>query len=226
MKQMKKTTTETFANVLRLTALTAVMLLGYQNCGPGVLNSTNQASTTSTGTFTVGDTNDDGLTEVVDLKAVGVSYSENTFTSMQNQTGVVTPSNATRTAVTNQFTKLSETGKSDSVTAPMWVSITTVAGELCNDLVNQERALTTGRRFFGSVDFARAPNALTASAKDDVIRRLARSFWARNETAQEKTLIQQAFDSSFSSSTTVADTQSGMMFLCTAMLSSLDAHKY
>jgi len=55
---------------------------------------------------------------------------------------------------------------------------------------------------------------------------LARSFWARNETPQEKTLIEQAFDSTFATSTTVADTQNGMFFLCTAMLASLDSQKY
>lgn len=213
---------------LQLLALVTTMLLGYQNCGPGVLDSSSQAST-ATNTFTVTGTNTGSseMTEVIEAKSFGVSYSENAFSSMQNQTGVANPSAATRTAVTNQFTKLSETGKSDSVTAPMWVSLTTVAGELCNDLVTQERAATAAsRRFFGSVDFARAPASLSQAAKDDVIRRLARSLWARNETPQEKTLILTSFDTSFAASTTVNDTQSGMMFLCTAMLAALDAHKY
>ncbi|MES2962840.1 MAG: hypothetical protein V4760_03045 [Bdellovibrionota bacterium] len=211
---------------LQLLALSTIMLLSYQNCGPGVLNSANQASEGQTFTVNGTGTGVTDLNEVVDAKAVGISYSENTFTSMLNQTGVAAPSAATRTAVTTQFSKLSETGKADSVTAPMWISITTVAGELCNDLVNQERALAAAsRRFYTGIDFAVGPASISAAAKDDVIRRLARSFWGRNETAQEKTLILSSFNGTFTSAT-AADTQSGAMFLCTAMLSSLDAHKY
>jgi hypothetical protein len=213
-------------NSLQLLALTGMMLLGYQNCGPGVLMSSNQPSTGSTFTVTGNGTGPTELTEVVDAKAIGVSHSENTFTSMLNQTGVAAPSTATRNAVTAQFSKLSETGKADSVTAPMWVSITTVAGELCNDLVAQEQGLTAAnRRFYGQVDFTRGPASISAAAKDDMIRRLARSFWGRNESAQEKALILSSFNGTFTSAT-VGDTLGATMFLCTAMLSSLDAHKY
>lgn len=212
---------------LQILALSASMLVMYQNCGPGVLNSSNSSSVAPTNQqqqqYTL---NENGVTEFHDAKAVGVSYSENTFTSMLQQTGVITPSANTRNAVTAQFTKLPETGRSDSVTAPMFVSITTVAGELCNDLVAQERALAAAnRRFYGGVDFNAGPASISAATKDDMIRRLARSFWARNESVQEKALILAAFNGQFTSATT-ADTPRAAMFLCSAMLSSLDAHKY
>ncbi|MEK7357204.1 MAG: hypothetical protein AAB250_12195 [Bdellovibrionota bacterium] len=222
---MKTNKTKSKTN-LQLLLLTTVMLLGYQNCGPGILNSSTQSSTdggAGPGTFT---TTGDGVTEIIDSKTVGISYSENTFSSMQNQTGVTAPSTNTRNAVTAQFTKLPETGRSDSVTAPMWVSITTVAGELCTDLVTQERGLAAAqRRFYGQINFTTGPESITAGAKDDVIRRLARSFWARNETPQEKALILSALNGQFTS-TVAADTNNAAMFVCTAMLSSLDAHKY
>ncbi len=209
----------------QLASLAVLVAFGYQNCAPGTLNSKSLASTSdSTSSFSECA---DGVCEVVDQKVVAVSNSQNTLTSMLQQTGVTNPSNRTMNTYGTQGTKISETGASNTVTAPMWVAITTVASEVCNDLVNQEKALPANdRRFFTSIDFTKGFNMMSAQAKEDSIRRLARNLWARNESGQEKILIRAAVDEAFSGSTAAADTDKAAFFICTTMLSSMKAHAY
>lgn len=208
----------------QLASLAVLVVFGYQNCAPGALDSRSMASSAdSTTSFSECD---NGVCEVIDQKVVAVSNSQNTLSSMLQQTGV-TPSNATRTAFTAQAGKISETGSADTITAPMWVALTTVGSEVCNDLLTQEKALAAAdRRFFNSVDFTKGFNMLTAEAKENSIRRLARAVWARNESGQERILIRAAVDEAFSGSTAVADTDKAAFFICTTMLSSMRAHTY
>lgn len=159
----------------------------------------------------------------VENKTAAVSNSEQVLTAMLTVTGVTTPSAATRAAYTREAGKITETGKVDSVNAPMWLALTNLAGEVCNDLLTQEAALAAAqRRIFGQVDLAAAATAAAVSdaAKNDVIRRLARSVWQRNETPEEATMIKAALGTSFATGTA----RNAMLYTCTAMLSSLDAH--
>lgn len=211
---------------LQLASLAVLGVFGFQNCAPGTLNSTSSASSANSFSECA-----DGLCEVIDQKIVGVSNSQNTLTSMLQQTGVINPSGNTRNAYTNQGTKISETGASNTITAPMWVALTTISSEVCNDLIVQEKALPAAdRRFYNSVDFTKGFSVQTAAGKEDVIRRMARSFWARNESGQEKILIRSALDSVFTNDTaTNGGTNSSdraALFLCTTMLSSLKANTY
>ncbi len=207
---------------LQVLGLAAISLLGYQNCAPGTLNSKGSASSASQGSFS---DCGDNLCEVADVKMVAISNSQNVGTAMLNKAGVSAPSTATTNAFTAQSGKLPETGSVDQITAPAWMAIATMGSEVCNDLLTQETAANATRRIFNSVDFARGPASVTTAAKDDVIRRLARSFWSRNETMQEAALIKSALDDSFSGAT-AGDTRKAMLFVCTAMLSSTDAQKY
>ena len=207
---------------LQLASLAALVVFGYQNCAPGTLNSRSSASVNDSFSECA-----DGLCEVIDQKVVGVSNSQNTLTSMLQQTGVRAPSNATRNAYANQGTKISETGAANTITAPMWVAVTTISSEVCNDLIAQEKALTSAnRRFYNAVDFTKGYNMLSAEGKEDVIRRMARSFWARNESGQEKILIRSTLDSVFNGGTNAESTEDAALFLCTTMLSSLKANVY
>lgn len=166
----------------------------------------------------------DGTMRPVENKTAAVTSSETIIASLLATTGVTTPSAATRGAVTREIGKISETGKADSVNGPMWLAITNLSGEVCNDLIAQEAALAAAsRRIFGLVDLttANAPaSAVSAAAQDDVIRRLARSVWQRNETPEEATMIKSATATAFSAGTA----RNAMLYMCTAMLASLDAH--
>lgn len=207
----------------QLASLAVLVVFGYQNCAPGTLNSKSMASTTTTSFSEC----EGGVCEVIDQKVVGVSTSQNALTTMLQQTGVQNPSNNTRNAYRDQGNKISETGASNTITAPMWVAVSTIASEVCNDLVTAEKALPAAdRRFFTSVDFTRGFNQMSVEAKEDSIRRLARSLWARNESGQEKILIRAAVDEAFNGSTATADTDRAVFFICTTMLSSMRAHTY
>jgi hypothetical protein len=141
--------------------------------------------------------------------------------------GLTTLSNNTLNVAQSQITKVSETAKADSVTAPMWIAITNLSGEVCSDLLNQEVPMpASSRRIFGMVDFTKGPVSLTNAIKDDVVRRLARSLWGRNETADEKILLKAAIDEAFTpSSTDNKQTKAEMLFICSSMLASLESQK-
>ncbi len=205
------------ATSLPLSAL--VLMLGFQNCSPGVFKS---RALPSTGPIVLGNIDED-------TKPITVGYSENTLISMQQQTGIQTPSTRTRDAATLAKAKITETGKVDTVNAPHLMALTNVAGELCLDLITEERARTSeNRRFFNQVDFATGPATLTVDGKSDVVRRMARNFWGRNETIAEKTVLLSSIDSVVADPrrtgvSDAIDTEDVLLFACTSMLSSLDA---
>lgn len=211
------------ATLLPLAAL--IMMVSFQNCSPGVVQSTKLDSLSTSG-------GNDPLNLDEDTKPVTVTYSENAITSMQLQTGLQTLSNRTLTANTNAKAKISETGKADTVNAPMWISLTNLAGEVCLDLVTEERGrAATARRFFNQVDFTRGPASLTTEARSDLVRRMARNFWGRNETAAERTVLLASLSEALAEprrngASDAAETEDAMIYSCTAMLSSLDAIRF
>ena len=202
------------------------MILSFQNCSPNSsfsgktdLSSVDKHSFVDqcTGSNCV-------IVPAADTKIVGVVNSENLLATMQNETGV---RNITAASIGNmlaaQIGKVPDKGSADSVTAPMWLAVTTVAGEVCQQLIAEDGAATT-KRIFNGVNFSAA---LTSSAvKDDVIRRMARSFWSRNESQDEHDAIRSDLDLAFPvASASAAQTSKSMLYLCTAMLSALDAQK-
>lgn len=223
LKKMTLSQQRKIQAVVLFPLLAGTLLVSFQNCSPGVVQSAKLASVGPEGAT-------GNLDE--DTKPVTVAYSENILTSMQLQTGLQTPSGRVLTANTSAKAKISETGKADTVNAPMWMAVTNLAGEVCLDLITDEKAKAAdARRFFSSVDFSKAPDALSADNKNDIIRRMARNFWGRNETAAEKTLLLSSLDSVLAQPrrTGIADgteTEDALIYTCSAMLSSLDAIRF
>ena len=152
-----------------------------------------------------------------------VATSEEIFNSMISVTGIGQPSATTTSRYNTWHGLFSESGDADSVNAPMWLGVLNLSGEVCNDLITKEKALTaSSRRIFNLVDFTKGPIALTGSIEDDVIRRLARSAWARNETPDEATAIKTALG--IFSGTATTDTSRAMLMTCSAMLASLETN--
>jgi hypothetical protein len=115
----------------------------------------------------------------------------------------------------------------------MMLGSTSLAGEVCNSLLIQEKAntLVSARNFFGKIDFAAGPSSVTDAGFNTSVRGMARSFWGRNETVEELTLLQQyrmdfidALAEAARSQT--AATDGLMLSTCAAMLSSVDAISY
>jgi hypothetical protein len=207
---------------LHAVGLMTIALLGYQNCAPGALSSKGSISSTSSSSFS-----DCGgaVCEVADVHTAAISDSQNLLAGMVVKAGVTAPSTKTSQTFAAQSGKMPATGDVSQITAPAWMAVATLGSEVCNDLLDQETAANATRRFFNSIDFTRGPASVTANMKSDVIRRLARNFWGRNESAAESLLIKTAIDGSFSGAT-ASDTRNEMLYLCTAMIASTDAQKY
>ncbi|MBK7890340.1 MAG: hypothetical protein IPJ84_05665 [Bdellovibrionales bacterium] len=228
MKNFKEMTLSQKRGLLASTGLpmvALVLMVGFQNCSPGVVQSTKVASTGVSGPSS--------LDLESDTKPVTVTYSENLVVSMQQLTGVETLSARAKTAATNALPKISETGKADTVNAPMWIAVTNLGAEICLDLITAEKAVTVAdnRRFFNKIDFAQGATAITDAAKDDLIRRMARNFWGRNESVAEKTLLKSTLDAAMTepaaaNQSVTAETENALLFTCAAMLSSLDAIRF
>ena len=213
-------------NTVSLLVLGTIMVVSYQNCAPGSMSSAKGSASSASTSPPVAISGDGTPTNVIDYHATAVNNSENIVTTMQNQLGVTTLSKATLTTIGSQISKIPASTKPDSVNGPEWVAITAIGGNICDDLVTQEKALAAAsRRFFSQIDFTKGPASQTAASKDDSISRLARAVWARNETPTEHAAIRASMDASFTS-TTVADTANEMLFACTAMIASLDAQRY
>lgn len=227
MKNFKEMTLSQKRKLLASTGLpmaALVLIIGFQNCSPGLVQSTKLQST--------GPSANTPLNIDEDTKPVTTVNSENLLVSMQSVTGIQAVSARTLTAATNAKAKITETGKADSINGPMWLSITNLSGEVCLDLITDEKAKAQGaRRFFGQVNFNAAPSAMSSEIKDDVIRRMARNFWGRNETVAERTVIKSSLDEALAQPrrTGVSDaieTEDALIFTCSAMLASLDAMKF
>lgn len=204
------------ATSLPISAL--VLMMGFQNCSPGIVQSQRLESVGNLST---------SLEE--DTKPVSVTYSENALLSMQQQVGIQTPSARTLTAANSARQKLSETGKADSVNAPAMIAVANLAGELCLDLITEEKAKAAdARRFFNQINFTTGPTSISAAAKADIIRKMARNFWGRNETAAEKTVLTTSIDAAIADprrtgQSDAVDTEDILIFGCTGMLASLDS---
>lgn len=205
------------ATSLPISAL--ILVMSFQNCSPGIVQSAKLDS--------IGSTLSGSIEE--DTKPVTVAYSENTLVSMQQQTGIAMPSARTLAAANTAKAKITETGIVNTVNAPGLMAVTNVAGEICLDLVTEEKAKAAAdRRFFNQVDFTAAPTAMTAAGKSDLVRRMARNFWGRNETVAEKTVLLTSIDAATADPARTGvdgptDTEDVTLFTCTAMLASLDA---
>lgn len=227
MKNFKEMTLSQKRKLLASTGLpmaALVLIIGFQNCSPGVVQSSKLEST--------GPSGNSPLNIDEDTKPVTTVNSENLLVSMQSIAGVQNISARTITAANNAKAKISETGKVDSINGPMWLSITNLGGEVCLDLITEEKARAQGeRRFFGQVNFNAAPSAMTSEIKDDVIRRMARNFWGRNETAAERTVIKSSLDEALAlprrnGVSDAIETEDALIYTCTAMLASLDSMKF
>lgn len=190
----------------------------FQACGPGKLMRDGSSEQSS---FAEGANGE--MVPTAATKAVTVTHSESILTAITAMTETP-PSAATTAAYTEHRSKITDTGKVESVNAPMWVAITSLSAESCRDLISKEKPLVDAQRsFFKGVDFTRGPASTADAALDGAVRKLARSAWARNETAAELTMLKEAIRTDFTA-TAGTETDKAMLYLCTAVMSALETH--
>lgn len=208
---------------------TLVSILSFNNCGRyGALEESSQGST-SLGSL--GSLNEELSSEKLGLP-VALLSAEQTLASMMRVTNQTTTSTTLATEYRNRYGALAAGNDLNLVNSPLMLGSTSLAGEVCNSLLAQEKSLTdTTRVFFNGINFAAGVSTLSDAAFNGAIRGMARSFWGRHETAEELGLLQ-LYKTEFSDAlsdtvrTQAASTSNLMLGTCAAMLSSLDAISY
>jgi len=152
-------------------------------------------------------------------RTVSLAYSKQVLDQLSSCAGVASPSDKTLATYEQKQGAISMYGYVNTVTSPMLMSVTSIAGEVCNDLINQEAA--GNRRLFVGMDFS-AANLPNNTLLADSVARIALSCWQRNETDDERQALIDMVTSSVASNEAAAGRKSALM-ICTAMLSSLDS---
>ena len=212
--------------IIRWIPLSALLFVGFNNCAPPGVTQDYDLASTDRG----------GMSEEVDSEKLGIPYAllsaEQTLQSMMSVTNVTTAPAAVLTEYNTRYGALAAGNDLSMANAPLMLSSTSLAGEVCNTMITNEKALAAAdRAFFSSLNF----NAGISTMSDDVlkasIRGMARSFWGRNETQEEQALLlgfKQEFSDALAANarTQAASSTNLMTAVCSAMLSSLDAITY
>lgn len=166
-----------------------------------------------------GASGDSGIPVIPGARTVSIVYSKQVVDQLASCSGLAAPSATTMTMYEQKKGAISTYGTASTVTAPMMMAVTSIAGEVCNDLINQETSM--GQRLF--VGFNMSANSLPNSSQlSDAITRLSLSCWQRNETSGERQALLDLISASVNSTEANASRKAALM-LCTSMLSSLDA---
>lgn len=152
-------------------------------------------------------------------KTVSIVYSKQIVDQLSSCVGVAQPSDATLAMYEQKKGAVSTYGYANTVTSPMMMAVTSIAGEVCNDLINQE--VKTGARIFSGFDMS-SNNLPNVSLISDSISRMALSCWQRRETSVERELVLNMVQSSVVATENLAARKSALL-VCTSMLSSLDS---
>ncbi|UYL08494.1 hypothetical protein B9G69_015735 [Bdellovibrio sp. SKB1291214] len=205
-----------------------LITVSFNNCGRyGDLEGSSDLSSTSSSSTPA---------EVTDSEALGIPYAllsaEQTFASMLRVSNVTTVSPALAAEYDNRYGALAAGNDLSMANPPLMLGATSLAGEVCNSVLTTEKAqAAASRAFFGSVNFATGVSSVTDAQFNSSVRGMARSYWGRNETAEELALLN-TFKSEFitalaaNARTQAASTSNLMLATCSAMLSSFDALSY
>ncbi|RYZ67092.1 MAG: hypothetical protein EOP09_11625 [Proteobacteria bacterium] len=215
-----------FKLIVLMVPIAGVVVLGFNNCARyGALDDDSGSANLSSSSL-------DG--QVVDSQALGIPYAlmsaEQNLQSMMKATNTTTLSGGAMAEYNNRYGALAAGNDLNMANGPMMLGATSLAGAICNDVVDAEvkgaaRVLTAGVVFTGGV------NGVTDAQYATLIRGLARQFWGRSENSNELAMLM-AYKTSFiadepaASRTAVASAQDLVTSTCAAMLSSVDSITY
>lgn len=152
-------------------------------------------------------------------KTVSLLYANQILDQMTACVGVTSPSDATIKMFTDKKGAVSTYGTPDSMNPAMMMSVISIAGEVCNDLINQE--IAAGSRIFKGVDLK--SNQLPADGDLRAgITRLALSCWNRQEDNEEQRVLLDLIYQNVANGEQSAARKSALL-ACTSVLSSLDS---
>jgi hypothetical protein len=151
-------------------------------------------------------------------KTASVVGSTQILKQLTSCVGLVKPSDNTTRVYNDKKGSVSTYGGPTSITAPMMMSIVSISGEVCSDLIDQE--IASGGRIFVGIDLTSSQLPSNASLST-TINNLALSCWRGNEEPEEKAVLLEMINSSVGASEAGASRKAALM-ICTAMLSSLN----
>ena len=150
------------------------------------------------------------------------------LSSMLNVTGQRVSSVGVRNEFNIRNSAFAVNSYLSSINAPMLLSATSLAGEVCNSLVIAERAAGATRSFFTGVNFNAAPSTISVGSYGAVLDKFSQKVWAR-ELNDKETKLFSDYHKDYLVSLTPAEqgqaakTSAFYMSVCSAFLSSFDA---
>jgi hypothetical protein len=187
-----------------------------QGCGKFIATSgsgSEASSATAAGSMDVG-----GIKYSPKTLTVSLVYSKQILSHFSSCLGSGAPSDRTLAMFDKKKGAISDTGSVTTLTSPMLVASSSIVGELCKDLINAEAVRP---RIFVGFNFTAASLPGQTVIKDSM-RRIARSCWGRDEDPVESEIIVNSVNTAFSAGGANA-AHDAALFMCTGMLSSLDA---
>jgi hypothetical protein len=151
-------------------------------------------------------------------KTASVIYSQQALDHLAACVGVEVPSDSTLRMYDSKKGQISVYGSAETITSPMMMGIVSTAGELCNDLIVQERA--DGQRIFKGWDLS-SNSAPATGVLNDSITRLALSCWQRPESLEERNIVLDTANSISNGEASASEKTA--LIVCTSMLASLNS---
>ncbi len=205
--------------ILVLSIFFATGVLTYIGNGCSRSQSADVVNSSSLSAVTPVSTTSSDMPIIEGARTVSLVYSKQVVDQLSACSGLALPSEKTMAMYEQKKGAISTYGTAATVTGPMMMAVASIAGEICNDLIDQEA--TSGARLF--TGYAMAGNVIPNNSQlSDTITKLALSCWQRNESSSERGILLNMISSSVGASETLAARKSALL-LCTSMLSSLDA---
>jgi hypothetical protein len=198
--------------------LVCALVVYGQGCAEGGFYPEGEADVASTLDASCKDPNE--IVVIPGAKTAALVGSTNIVHHLASCTGLESISNLTKSVFDDKVGAVSTYGAVNSLTPPMMMAVHSIAGEVCNDVIDQE--IAKGTRIFAGWNLAAStlPNdAQLASAAQN----LSLSCWQDYDlTAEEKDIIVNSVVQSIGSSEAGASRKAAVM-MCTSMLASLNA---
>lgn len=121
------------------------------------------------------------------VKTVSLAYSKSFLDQVSSCVGLKAPSDNTVRVYKAKSPSLSTYGLAGSLTAPQLMSTVNIVGEVCNDLIQQEKSAVTPHMFVNwNLKSSAASKSLPAQQDiNDAISRLALSCWQKSPSNEE-----------------------------------------
>lgn len=210
-----------------------LMVFGF-NCEHNRFESSSSSSNTAgtASSASTGGVNDPNPSPVLQNLQFSVLSGEQVFGSFLSVTGQKTAIASMTAEYNRRIGTFATEPQLGVINSPMLLAVTSLGGEVCNEFVRLEQAKAAAdRTYLGPVNFGGALSTLTEAQYDTVTMSLAKSFWNRDLTTEEKTMFRN-FRKDFATTVPTAEmtntkhTRALILSTCSAFLSSLEVYTY